>query len=213
MAQGNAGDALEEADTYRTILYALNRWEALARYCNSGRLEIDNTPVDRASRGAAVGRRNYLFAGADSGDERAAEMYSLVGTSKLNDVDPETYLRFVLARIAHHAIDRVDELIPWVVADQLHIGDRQSRCRRQDGTRDTLTARVIPDLDQIIGWRGRPMAIRCDNGREYFSEAITQWAMTHGIALNYIQPDSQQQNAYVRRFNRTVQHEWLSQYY
>jgi len=66
-----------------------------------------------------IGRRNYLFAGADSGGERAAVIYSLIGTAKLNDVDPEAYLRFVLARIAYHAINRVDELMPWVVADQL----------------------------------------------------------------------------------------------
>ncbi len=67
----------------------------------------------------AIGRRNYLFAGADSGGERAAAIYSLFGTAKLNDVDPEAYLRFVLARIADHAINRVDELMPWVIAGRL----------------------------------------------------------------------------------------------
>jgi hypothetical protein len=82
-------------------------------------LEIDNLPVERALRGGAIGRRNYLFAGADSGGERAAAIYSLVGTAKLNGIDPEAYLRFVLARIADHAINRIDELAPWVVADQL----------------------------------------------------------------------------------------------
>ncbi|MDR5785284.1 IS3 family transposase [Caballeronia sp. LP003] len=75
------------------------------------------------------------------------------------------------------------------------------------------SARVIRALEQIIGWRGKPMAIRCDNGPEYLSETITQWAMTHGIALNYIQPGKPQQNAYVERFNRTARYEWLSQYY
>ena len=108
-----------KSDTSRAILYALNRWEALARYCDDGRLEIDNLPVERALRGVAIGRRNYLFAGADSGGERAAVIYSLIGTAKVNYVDPEAYLRFVLARIAGHAINRVDELMPWVVADQL----------------------------------------------------------------------------------------------
>jgi putative transposase len=68
-------------------------------------------------------------------------------------------------------------------------------------------------LEQIIDWRGKPMAIRCDNGPEYLSAAITQWAARHGIALNYIQPGKPQQNAYVERFNRTVRYEWLSQYY
>ncbi|WP_152602020.1 IS3 family transposase, partial [Burkholderia paludis] len=75
------------------------------------------------------------------------------------------------------------------------------------------SARVIRALEQIMGWRGRPAAIRCDNGPEYLSEAITQWAGQHGIALNYIQPGKPQQNAYVERFNRTVRYEWLSQYY
>jgi transposase len=109
----------KKSDTSRAILYALNRWEALTRYCDDGRLEIDNLPVERALRGVAIGRRNYLFAGADSGGERAAAIYSLIGTAKLNDIDPEAYLRFVLARIADHAINRVDQLMPWVVADQL----------------------------------------------------------------------------------------------
>lgn len=105
--------------TSRAILYALNRWEALTRYCDDGQLEIDNLPVERALRGVAIGRRNYLFAGADSGGERAAAIYSLIGTAKLNGIDPEAYLRFVLARIADHAINRVDQLMPWAIADQL----------------------------------------------------------------------------------------------
>jgi len=110
-----------KSDTSRAILYALNRWEALTRYCGDGQLEIDNLPVERALRGVAIGRRNYLFAGADSGGERAAAIYSLIGTAKLNDVDPEAYLRYVLARIAEHPINRVDELTPWRVADQLRV--------------------------------------------------------------------------------------------
>jgi transposase len=95
-----------KSDTSRAILYALNRWEALTRYCDDGQLGIDNLPVERALRGVAIGRRNYLFAGADSGGERAAAIYSLVGTAKLNGIDPEAYLRYVLARIADHAIRR-----------------------------------------------------------------------------------------------------------
>ncbi|MGF6997108.1 hypothetical protein P3T25_005484 [Paraburkholderia sp. GAS32] len=67
----------------------------------------------------AIGRRNYLFAGADSGGERAAAIYSIIRTAKLNDVDSEAYLRFVLPRIADHAINRVNELKSLVVADQL----------------------------------------------------------------------------------------------
>jgi transposase len=107
-----------KSDTSQAILYALNRWEALTRYCDDGQLEIDNLPVERALRGVAIGRRNYLFAGADSGGERAAAIYSLVGTAKLNGIDPEAYLRYVLARIADHAINRVEELLPWRVVVQ-----------------------------------------------------------------------------------------------
>jgi transposase len=110
---------LRKSDTSRAILYALNRWEALTRYCEDGRLEIDNLPVERALRGVAIGRRNYLFAGADSGGERAAAIYSLIGTAKLNAVDPEAYLRHVLAHIAEHPINRIDELLPWDVAAAL----------------------------------------------------------------------------------------------
>ncbi|KUZ98305.1 transposase [Burkholderia ubonensis] len=108
-----------KSDTSRAILYALNRWEALTRYCDDGQLEIDNLPVERALRGVAIGRRNYLFAGADSGGERAAAIYSLIGTAKLNGIDPEAYLRHVLARIADHPINRIDDLLPWHLAQDL----------------------------------------------------------------------------------------------
>lgn len=73
--------------------------------------------------------------------------------------------------------------------------------------------RVIRSLKQIIAWRSKPLAIRCDNGPEYLSSAITEWARRGGIKLEYIQPGKPQQNAYVERFNRTVRYEWLSQYH
>ena len=73
--------------------------------------------------------------------------------------------------------------------------------------------RVIRELKQMIAWRGKPQVIRCDNGPEYVSAAIQDWAAESGIKLEYIQPGNPQQNAYVERFNRTVRYEWLSQYY
>ena len=78
-----------KSNTAAAILYALKLWPALLRYCEDGAIEIDNSAAERALRGVAIGRRNYLFAGADSGGERAAAIYSLIGTVKLNGVDPE----------------------------------------------------------------------------------------------------------------------------
>jgi putative transposase len=72
--------------------------------------------------------------------------------------------------------------------------------------------RVIRVLDQIIEWRGKPRAIRCDNGPEYVSAALSSWAERHGIRIEHIQPGKPQQNAYVERYNRTVRYDWLSHY-
>ena len=74
------------------------------------------------------------------------------------------------------------------------------------------TQRVIRSLNNIIQWRGKPDAIRCDNGPENISKLIQAWAQELGIKLLYIQPGNPQQNAYIERFNRTVRYEWLSQY-
>jgi transposase len=97
------------------ISYALGQWEALVRYCGDGRVEIDNNAAERAIRTVALGRKNYLFAGSDAGGERAAAIYSLLGTAKLNGVEPEGYLRHVLGRIAEHPVNRIGELLPWNV--------------------------------------------------------------------------------------------------
>ena len=100
------------------IGYSLKRWEALTRYVDDGGIEIDNNAAERALRGPVLGRKNYLFAGADSGGERAAVLYTLLETAKLNGINPEAYLRDVLARIAEHPINRIDELLPWNLAPQ-----------------------------------------------------------------------------------------------
>jgi transposase len=85
----------------------------LVRYCDDGLLEIDNNAAERALRAVAIGRKNYLFAGSDAGGERAAVIYSLLGSAKLNGIDPEAYLTAVLRRIADHPINRIRELLPW----------------------------------------------------------------------------------------------------
>jgi len=105
-----------KSDNAAAIHYALARWDALMRYLDDGRIEIDNSAAERALRAVAVGRRNYLFAGSDAGGERAAVFYSLVGTAKLNGLDPEAYLREVFERIADHPVNRIEELLPWHIA-------------------------------------------------------------------------------------------------
>jgi transposase len=101
--------------TADAIGYALNQWQALTRFLEDGRIELDNNAAERALRAVGVGRKNYLFLGSDAGGERAATMYSLLGTAKLNGLNPEAYLTHVLERIAEHPVNRADELLPWNV--------------------------------------------------------------------------------------------------
>jgi transposase len=101
------------------INYSLNHWTALTFYCEDGRAEISNVLAENALRCVALGRKNYLFVGSDSGGERAAAMYSLIGTCKLNEINPRAYLEYVLTHIADHKVNRINELLPWNVADKL----------------------------------------------------------------------------------------------
>ena len=108
-----------KSETAAAIRYALGLWDALMHYLDDGRIEIDNLIAERALRPVALSRRNYLFAGSDHGGQRAAVLYSLIQTAKMNGLDPEAYLRHVLGRIATHPINRIEELLPWNVAANL----------------------------------------------------------------------------------------------
>ncbi len=111
-----------KSDMAGAIRYALSRWPALTRYLHDGAVEIDNNAAERALRTVALGRKNYLFAGSNRGGERAAALYSLIGSARLNGLDPERYLRHVLTRIADHSISRINELLPWNIASMHRIG-------------------------------------------------------------------------------------------
>jgi transposase len=118
-AQATLQQISKKSELAGAIRYALSRWAALTRYRDDGAIEIDNNAAERALRAVALGRKNYLFAGSDAGGERAAAIYSLVGSAKLNGLDPQAYLRHVLERIAEHPINRINELLPWQVAERL----------------------------------------------------------------------------------------------
>jgi transposase len=101
------------ADMAKAMDYMLKRWEAFTRFLGDGRICLTNNAAERALRGIALGRKAWLFAGSDRGGDRAAAMYSLIVTAKLNDVDPRAWLADVLRRIADQPIKRLNELLPW----------------------------------------------------------------------------------------------------
>jgi hypothetical protein len=107
-----------KSEVTQAIDYALGRWTQLTRFSSDGRSEVDNNAAERALRAVALGRKNYLFAGSDGGGNNAATIYSLIGTAKLNRIDPEAYLSAVLARIPDHPVNRIAELLPWNIGIQ-----------------------------------------------------------------------------------------------
>ena len=100
-------------DLARAMDYLLKRWSAFTRFLDDGRICLSNNAAERALRGIALGRKSWLFAGSDRGGQRAAALYSLIVTAKMNEVDPQAWLADVLARIAGHPAHRIDELLPW----------------------------------------------------------------------------------------------------
>jgi len=97
----------------KAMAYSLNRWSAFTRFLDDGRICMSNNAAERAVRGIAVGRKNWTFCGSDSGGQRAAVIYTLIETAKLNDIDPKAWLADVLARIADHPASRIADLLPW----------------------------------------------------------------------------------------------------
>lgn len=107
------GRLSRHADVTKAMDYMLKRWDAFTRFLDDGRICLTNNAAERGLRGIALGRKAWLFAGSDRGGERAAAMYSLIVTAKMNDVDPRAWLADVLARIADHPVQRLHELLPW----------------------------------------------------------------------------------------------------
>lgn len=101
------------SDTAKAFAYLLKQWDALNLYCSNGWAEIDNNIAENALRGVALGRKNWLFAGSDAGGERAAVLYSLIGTCRVNGVEPEAWLRYVLTHVQDWPVNRLRDLLPW----------------------------------------------------------------------------------------------------
>jgi transposase len=101
------------SDFAKAMDYMLKRWPAFTRFLDDGRVCLSNNAAERGLRGIALGRKSWLFAGSDRGGRRAAAIYSLIVTAKMNDIDPQAWLADVLARIAEHQAHRLDELLPW----------------------------------------------------------------------------------------------------
>jgi hypothetical protein len=111
--RGERARLSRHAELAKAIDYMLKRWSAFTRFLDDGRICLTNNAAERALRGIAIGRKAWLFAGSDRGGERAAAMFTLVETAKLNGIDPQAWLADVLRRIADHPTSRLDELLPW----------------------------------------------------------------------------------------------------
>jgi transposase len=102
-----------KSEIAKAINYTLDRWAAFTRFLDDGRICLSNNAAERAVRGVALGRKNWTFAGSHEGGRRAAAVYSLIETCKLNDVDPQAWLAYVLAKLPDHPANKIDELLPW----------------------------------------------------------------------------------------------------
>ena len=109
----NRSKLSKNSDVAEAMDYMLKAWPAFAAFLDDGRICLTNNAAERALRGIALGRKSWLFAGSDRGGQRTAFMLSLIGTAKLNDIDPQAWLANVLARIADIPQNRLHELLPW----------------------------------------------------------------------------------------------------
>ncbi|RUW59450.1 transposase, partial [Mesorhizobium sp. M4B.F.Ca.ET.049.02.1.2] len=100
-------------DLSKAFNYMLRRWSSFTRFLDDGRICLSNNAAERALRGIALGRKSWLFCGSDRGGQRAAVLYSLIVSAKMNDIDPQAWLADILARIAAHRAQRIDDLLPW----------------------------------------------------------------------------------------------------
>lgn len=108
-------EVLPKSSIGKAITYTLGLWDRLVRYTEDGRYEIDNNPVENSIRPITLGRKNYLFAGSHEGARRAAMMYSFLGTCKINNVEPFSWLKDVLTRIPDYSIQKLEELLPATI--------------------------------------------------------------------------------------------------
>ena len=133
-------------DVAKAMDYMLKRWAAFIRFLDDGKICLSNNAAERALRGIAVGRRNWLFAGSDRGGDRAAAIYTLIATAKLNDVDPQAWLADVLRRIADHPRQPLADLLPWNWRSFFAAG--QAAWRRSDRSCSSPSAVLAEMLGQ-----------------------------------------------------------------
>jgi transposase len=142
------------SETGKAIDYSLKRWAALSRFLDDGRLCMSNNAAERELRAVAIGRRNWTFAGSDEGGRRAAAIYTLIATAKLNGTDPRAWLADVLARLPDHPAKRIQELLPWNWRPQNITAEAVERALRLAKTRPTpgphrMHAQQTARYDQI----------------------------------------------------------------
>src|SRR6202521_696439 len=125
-------------DLAKAIDYILKRWAAFTLFLDDGRACLSNNAAERALRGIALGRKSWMFCGSDRGGQRAAAMYSLIVTAKMNGVDPQAWLADTLARIAAHPAHRLDELLPWNWTPKVPQITAAAACPLARSTRSTM---------------------------------------------------------------------------